>query len=227
MATTTHPDDELWAADVAAPAVEEAAPASPWRRLWDFLRGPYPTLVSRLGLGGIFLLAGLTKLGVPASFAEDIRAYEMPLPDALVQIMAVGLPPLEVGLGVWLLAGLFTRFAAAISGALMAVFLVAITQAAARGLDINCGCVAAGPPGAAGPTANPLGLALVQALGPIGTFLTTEKVGLESIIRDVIFLLMAIHLVLVPTTLGVDSWRRARQQAAEAEMAASEDEIGN
>ena len=222
---TTHPDDELWAADAAAPAgaVEEAAPVSPWRRFWDFLRGPYPTLVSRLGLGGIFLLAGLTKLGVPASFADDIRAYELPLPDPLVQIMAVGLPPLEVGLGVWLLAGLFTRFAAAISGGLMAIFLIAISQAAARGLDINCGCVP-GPQGTSGPTANAFGLALVQALGPLGTYLTTEKVGWESIIRDTIFLLMAIHLVVVPTTLGIDSWRRARHQAAEAEAAEDETE---
>lgn len=219
MATTTHPDDELWVADDAAPAVT-AAPASPWRRVWDFLRGPYPTLVSRLGLGGIFFLAGLTKLGVPTSFAESIRAYEMALPELLVQIMAVGLPPLEVGLGVWLLAGLFTRFAAAISGGLMVVFLIAITQAALRGLNIDCGCVA-GPPGAGGPTANAFGVALVQALGPIGTYLTTDKVGLESILRDTVFLLMAIHLIVVPTTLGIDSWRRARHAAAAAAEAAA------
>ena len=222
MATTTHPDDELWAADAAMPAVE-AAPASPWRRVWDFLRGPYPTLVSRLGLGGIFLLAGLTRLGVPASFAADIQAYDMALPEPLVQFMAVTLPPLEVGLGFWLLAGLFTRFAAAISGGLMVVFLTAISQAAARGVDLNCGCFA-GPVGAAGPTVNPLGLALVQALGPIGTYLTTEKAGLESILRDVVFLLMALHLIVVPTTLGIDSWRRARHQAVEVEAAALADE---
>lgn len=168
--TTTHPDDEAWAADAATAA---AAPVSPAARLWAFLSGPYPTLISRLGLGGIFFLAGLTKLGVPAGFTQSINAYEMPLPAPLVQLMAVGLPPLEVLLGLWLLAGLFTRVVAAISGGLMVVFLIAIGQAWARQLDITCGCVAG--PGAANQT-NPLGAALVTAIGPIGKFLTTEKV---------------------------------------------------
>jgi uncharacterized membrane protein YphA (DoxX/SURF4 family) len=221
MATTTHPDDELWTADAVAlePA---AAPASPLARLWRFLTGPYPTLISRLALGGIFFLAGLTKLGVPATFVESINAYEMPLPAALVQAMAVGLPPLEIGLGVWLLAGLFTRFAAGISGSLMVVFLIAMIQAVMRGLEFNCGCVA-GPAAAAGSGVNPLGLALVQALGPIGKFLTEETVGLGSIARDVVFLLMAVHLVLVPTVFSVDSWRRRRNAAETVEE--SEDAI--
>src|SRR5437870_3242988 len=73
------------------------------RSIWAFLRGPYPTLVSRLGLGLIFLLSGLTKLGVPGAFQASIESYEMPLPAEFVRLMAVGLPPLELGLGAWLL----------------------------------------------------------------------------------------------------------------------------
>src|SRR5215210_5309197 len=95
---------------------------------WSFLTGPYPTLVSRLVLGVIFVLSGMTKLGVPDAFASNINSYEMSLPPALVQVMAVGLPPLELALGVWLLAGLFTRFSAAVSGGLMVIFLIAMIQ---------------------------------------------------------------------------------------------------
>jgi putative oxidoreductase len=170
--------------------------------LAGFLTNPYLTLVSRLLLGGILLLSGMTKLGVPKAFAESIYSYEMPLPDALVQVMAVGLPPLELGLGIWLLMGLFTRFSAAVSGGLMVVFLVALIQAAFRGLDPNCGCFA----GAAG--TNPWGEAMIQALGPIGTYLANERIGPEIIIRDFVFLLMSIHLWFVPTVFGLDNLRK-------------------
>ena len=153
-------------------------------------------------LGSILVLSGMTKLGVPAAFTVSIDSYEMPLPTLLVQVMSVALPPLELLLGVWLLIGLFTRFSAAVSGGLMVIFLIAMVQAALRGLDPNCGCVA-------GAEGNPLGNAMVAALGPIGDWLTNERVGLGSIARDVVFLLMALHLWFVPTIWGVD-WLRSR-----------------
>ena len=43
--------------------------------------------------------------------------------------MATALPILEVGIGIWLIIGLFIRFSAIISVILMAIFTVAITQA--------------------------------------------------------------------------------------------------
>ena len=80
------------------------------------------------------MLSGMTKLGVPAAFTVSINSYEMPLPTLLVQVMSVALPPLELLLGVWLLIGLFTRFSAAVSGGLMVIFLIAMVQAALRGV---------------------------------------------------------------------------------------------
>ncbi len=184
-------------------ASEAGVESSPVGRVWAFLRGPYPTLVSRVVLGGMLLLAGLTKLGVPGAFADNINSYQMGLPPALVKAMAVGLPPVEIGLGLWLLVGLFTRFAAAISGLLMAVFTIAITQAWLRGLIISCGCVAGGED-----TANPLGLAILRALGPVGDYLANEKAGPEAILRDIVLLLMAVHLIFVPTVFALDALRR-------------------
>jgi uncharacterized membrane protein YphA (DoxX/SURF4 family) len=180
-------------------AVESRGP------LMRFLLNPYLTLVSRLVLGLVFLLAGLTKLGVPSAFTASINSYEMPLPGPLVTLMAVGLPPLELALGLLILVGLWTRVSAAITGGLMIIFMVAMFQAIFRGLSPDCGCFA-GPGGS-----NPVGQAVMNALGPIGTLLSNEKVGPDSVIRDLIFLLMSIHLVLVPTIFSVDSWRqRAR-----------------
>ncbi len=181
----------------------------------SFLTSPYLTLISRLVLGGIFLLAGLTKLGVPAAFTASINSYEMPLPAFIVQAMAVGLPVLELGLGIWLLVGLFTRFAAGVCAALLVVFLIALVQAAARGLSPDCGCFS-------GPNGNPLGLAVLHALGPLGTFLTGGEADLPTVIRDLVFLLAALHLMFVPTVFSVDSWRTRRVAAEYAAAAASE-----
>src|SRR5437016_185732 len=95
----------------------------------------YLTLVSRLVLGGIFLLAGLTKLGDVHDFALSIDSYQigMGLPvNVLVTIenaMATILPPLEIALGIFILVGLFTRWASAITGGLVIIFLVAMLQA--------------------------------------------------------------------------------------------------
>jgi putative oxidoreductase len=190
-----------------------AAEEEPRKRggLVGFLLNPYLTLISRLFLAGIFILSGMTKLGIPEPFAESIRSYEVPLPDFVVQTMAVGLPPLELGLGVWLLIGLFTRFSAAVSGGLMVVFLIALIQAAFRGLDPNCGCFAGAQ------LSNPWGTAMIQALGPVGTYLANERIGAEIIIRDFVFLLMSIHLFFVPTVLAVDNLRN-RPHATDDEM---------
>jgi len=178
--------------------------------LMRFLLNPYLTLVSRLVLGLVFLLSGLTKLGVPVAFTASINSYQMPLPQPLVTIMAYGLPPLELAVGLLLLFGLWTRIAAAISGGLMVIFLIAMIQAMFRGLSPDCGCFA----GVA--TSNPVGQAVMNALGPVGTLLSTEKVGPDSLVRDLIFLAMSIHLILVPSIFSIDNWR-SRQHAEEWE----------
>jgi uncharacterized membrane protein YphA (DoxX/SURF4 family) len=176
-------------------------------RLWAFLRGPYPTLFSRLALGGIFLLYGLSKLNWPRQFANDIAAYQVGIPAAVVDVMARVLPVVEIGVGLWILFGLFTRFSAIIATALMTVFTVAITQAWFRGIDANCGCFSAD----GGASTDPLregASGVIRALGPVGDFLSYEKIGPVPVVRDLIFLLMALHLVLVPTIFALDDLRK-------------------
>lgn len=97
-------------------------------------------LVLRLGLGGLFLLAAFYKLRDPMTFAEAVMAYRMGLPDALTQLATYAVPWTEVFCGVALVLGLWTRAAAAVFIALIAVFLVGILSVIARDLNITCGC---------------------------------------------------------------------------------------
>ena len=195
--------------------VASAAPSA-GTRLGGWLTNPYLTLVSRLVLGVIFFLAGLVKVGIPESMAASINSYEMPLPTLLVDAMAVGLPPLEMGLGLFLLLGLFMRPMAILSGALNIIFLIAMIQAASRGLSPDCGCFA-------GAQDTPVGQAILKAFPAFNAFMN-EPVGVGSILRDTVFLLMSVHLFLVPTIFGLDNWRHARQAALLDEEEDAEDD---
>jgi uncharacterized membrane protein YphA (DoxX/SURF4 family) len=211
MSDITAAQNDLLNADVARGEQAEYAPPTNWQRIVAFLTGPYPTLVSRLVLGVILFLAGLSKLGVPETMRQSILAYEISLPPALVSFMATALPILEVGLGIWLIAGLFIRFSAVVSVVLMAIFTIAITQAWLRGLNIDCGCFG-------GAQTNALGAAILTALGPIGDYLGHETAGPATIIRDVVLLLMGVHLFFVPSIFSIDNLRnRGRFEEMEEE----------
>jgi uncharacterized membrane protein YphA (DoxX/SURF4 family) len=205
MARTTTPQDEIWtpqAEEEVAEYVEEELEAAPPRNAFlRFITNPYLTLVSRFVLGSIFILSGTTKLGSASAFADTIRSYEVGLPEVLVNTMATVLPVVELGIGIWLLAGLFTRFAAALAGGMMVVFMVAIGQAWARGIEADCGCFAGG---GSTPT---FAENILAALGPVGSFLSDAQIGPVPLIRDAIFLLMAVHLFFVPTVWSVDQLR--------------------
>jgi uncharacterized membrane protein YphA (DoxX/SURF4 family) len=61
--------------------------------------------------------------------------------------VAAILPWLEIAIGLLLVAGLFVRFAGVATAALAALFIAAMGQAKARGLDISCGCFGGGGAG--------------------------------------------------------------------------------
>lgn len=96
-------------------------------------------LLCRLAVGGTFVYASLDKMGDPAGFAQAIYHYRMvPLP--LLHPFALLLPMVELVLGTGLVLGVGRRGAALLAAVLSVVFLVAISTALVRGLDISCGC---------------------------------------------------------------------------------------
>jgi uncharacterized membrane protein YphA (DoxX/SURF4 family) len=99
--------------------------------------------VLRLGLGGVWLVAGALKIGDPNGMVRSVRAFRI-LPESAVHPVAYAVPFIEVALGLLLVLGLATRAAAVASGLLFAVYLAAISSAAARGLRIDCGCFSSG-----------------------------------------------------------------------------------
>ncbi|KQS60139.1 DoxX family protein [Geodermatophilus sp. Leaf369] len=124
---------------------------------------PWLALAARLLLGGVFVVAGLLKLPDPAAAVRAVRAYRL-LPEVLVGPVAFGLPVVEVAVGLALLAGVFVRTAAVASALLLAVFLVGVGSAWARGLQIDCGCFGGGGQVQTGQTAYPAEVARDTAL---------------------------------------------------------------
>ena len=121
-------------ATTAPPPSTEAPP-----RAAALGRAPAPGCCSAV----VWAWAAVAKMGDPAASVRAVRAYEL-LPEWLAKGVGYGLPFLEIGLAVLLIAGLATRLAAVLSSALLVVFLVGIISAAARGLQIECGCFGGG-----------------------------------------------------------------------------------
>lgn len=109
-------------------------------------------LLARLVVGTVWVVAGALKLPDPAASVRAVRAYEL-LPEAVVPTVGHLLPVVEVVVGLCLLLGLLTRGAAALSALLLLLFVVGISAAWARGLQIECGCFGGG--GATGLDADP------------------------------------------------------------------------
>jgi uncharacterized membrane protein YphA (DoxX/SURF4 family) len=103
----------------------------------------WTSLVARLLLAGVFLVAAVPKLGDTEQTVRAVRAYRL-LPESSVRLVAYALPYLELALALLLLVGLGTRVVAAVAGLLLIVFLGGLISAWARGLRIDCGCFGGG-----------------------------------------------------------------------------------
>lgn len=96
-------------------------------------------LICRLVVGTVFIYASLDKLAHPQAFAEVISHYRI-VPYSLLHLSAHLLPVLEMVVGAALILGLWRRGAALVTALLTLIFMVAISSALARNLDISCGC---------------------------------------------------------------------------------------
>ena len=99
-------------------------------------------LLCRLLLGGVFLWAGVAKARDPVAFLWDIGGYGVVWGWAAAAA-ALYLPWLEIVTGGALLLRRGDRGAVIAAAALLVLFLAALAQAWARGLDVHCGCFGA------------------------------------------------------------------------------------
>jgi uncharacterized membrane protein YphA (DoxX/SURF4 family) len=109
------------------------------------------SLVARLLLGGVMLVAGALKVTDPEAATQAVRAYEL-LPQGFDGVVGLLLPFLEIGIGLLLIVGYGVRAAAVAAGVFMVVFIAAVSSAWARGLAIDCGCFGGGGQVAPGDT---------------------------------------------------------------------------
>lgn len=92
----------------------------------------------RVALGLMFLVAGVGKTLDPWSFLSALGSYGVP--EVLRTPVAMTLPAIEVVVGVLLVAGWATRFAAAAAAVMMAMFIAAIGYGVWLGTLEECGC---------------------------------------------------------------------------------------
>ncbi|MEY4036999.1 MAG: hypothetical protein RL201_380 [Actinomycetota bacterium] len=137
---------------------------------------PWLGLLSRLILGGVLLIAGYLKVGATDKSQMAVRAYEL-LPISIANLFGLVLPFFEVAIGLLLILGAGTRIAAALGGFTMFIFIIAISQAWARGLNIDCGCFGGG-----------------------GTVAPGQTRYLQEILRDTGLVALALFLIRYPVT---------------------------
>jgi uncharacterized membrane protein YphA (DoxX/SURF4 family) len=106
-----------------------------WLRWWG--------LVARLLVGGVWIAAALSKIPDPAGSVRAVRAYDL-LPEAVVPTVGYALPVVELVVGVCLVLGLLTRLMSVVSVVLFLAFVIGISAAWTRGLQIDCGCFGGG-----------------------------------------------------------------------------------
>src|SRR5262245_60470507 len=82
-------------------------------------------------LGGVFIVAGASKVLQPAQFATAVANYRL-LPHELINLVAITLPAIELAAGLLLVAGAWVRGSALVVTGLSGVFFVAIVSALAR-----------------------------------------------------------------------------------------------
>ena len=108
-------------------------------RIEEILDNRWLLFISRLLLGGIFLVAGITKLQNPDIFIDTVESYGM-LPSGLAQFYGLVVPWVELFIGFCLVFAVFTRFAAFLSIPLIASFMMASVYALFNPKLVVCGC---------------------------------------------------------------------------------------
>ena len=105
----------------------------------SLLKNRWIILAFRIVLGIVFLYASFEKIRDPGSFSGNIQNYQIS-PYGITNLIGILLPWVELYVGACLILGVFVDGAALLSVGMLVMFIIALGQALARGLDIECGC---------------------------------------------------------------------------------------
>jgi uncharacterized membrane protein YphA (DoxX/SURF4 family) len=119
-------------------------------------------------LGFVFVVASIGKIIDPQQFARDVYSYVL-LPNAVVPLFAAIVPWIEFFAGILLMFDITPKSNSLIICGLLIAFIIAIAIDVARGIEISCGCF--------------------DFLFP------EEKIGITTIIRDLILLIMGLIIL--------------------------------
>ncbi len=100
-------------------------------------------LLVRVLLGGLFVWSAWLKLRDPLAFARAVNAYRL-IPWEATNLVAFGLPWLELVTGLALGSGLWVRASALLVSVQLGLYSLAIGWALQQGLEISCGCLGLG-----------------------------------------------------------------------------------
>ena len=122
-------------------------------------------LLLRIFIGGVFILSGISKLLDIPAFAKVVHEFDI-LPDLLITPFSVALPIVELAAGLLVVLGLFVRPALIFIMMMLVAFIaVIIPNLGGENVISECGCFGG---------------------------LLRSRVGIDLLIRDVIFLILSI-----------------------------------
>lgn len=125
--------------DSALPASNDVK-NSTQKKIFDII-----SFISRFGLSFVWIKAGLSKIdpNTRMEVTQNIMAYQIFTPqwsDYLSQIIGT----LELAGGLILLLGINQRFFSKVQIGVLTLFIIGLSQAWMRGLNLDCGCFSSG-----------------------------------------------------------------------------------
>ena len=107
----------------------------------NFIRSLNLPLIFRVILGITLIYASYYKILDPEAFSKNIHNYH--ITDNLIwveNLVALILPWLELIVGVFLIFGVFLKGSTSITIGLYIFFIIILSQAVFRGIDVHCRC---------------------------------------------------------------------------------------
>ena len=127
-------------------------------------------LAGRWILGLTFIYASYHKILAPAEFAKIVYGYAL-FPHAVINLIAILLPFIELVTGLALILGIYPRAAVSIINGMLVAFIIVLSINLIRGHEFDCGCFS------------------IKKAG----FLSSAK---PTLVRDIIYLMLGIQVFL-------------------------------